>query len=42
MLSFVALGVRPEGNDPENGEPTVGFYFSTVLQRTGRFWPMIS
>jgi len=27
--------MRSEGNAPENGEPTVGFSFTTMLQHTG-------
>ena len=27
---------------PKNGEPTVGFSFTTILQHTGRFWLRIS
>jgi hypothetical protein len=26
----------------ENGEPTVGFTFTTMLQHTGQFWRRIS
>jgi len=34
--------MRTEGNAPKNGEPTVGFSFTTMLQHTGRFWSRIS
>jgi hypothetical protein len=42
LASFVALGMRSEGNAPENGEPTVGFSFTTMLQNTGLFSSSIS
>jgi hypothetical protein len=29
--------MRSDGTAPENGEPTVGFSFTTMLQHTGRF-----
>jgi hypothetical protein len=29
--------MRPEGNAPRNEEPTVGVFFKTMLQHTGRF-----
>jgi len=38
MASFVAVGMLSEGNAPKNGEPTVGFSLTTMLQHTGRFW----
>ena len=31
-----AFGVRLEGNAPKSGERTVGFFFATMLQHTGR------
>jgi len=31
-----------ERNTPKNGEPTVGFSFTTMLQHTGRFWSKVS
>jgi hypothetical protein len=31
LNSFVAVGVRPEGNAPKNGEPTDAFSFTTML-----------
>jgi len=34
--SFVALGMRPEDNAPENGERTFGFSVSTMLLHTGQ------
>jgi len=37
LTSYVASGMRLEGNAPKNGEPTVGFFFTTMLQHTGRF-----
>jgi len=37
MTSVVALGMRSEGNAPKNGDPTVGFSFTTMLQHTGRY-----
>ena len=36
LTSFDALWMQSEGNTPENGEKTVGFFFTTMLQRTGR------
>jgi hypothetical protein len=30
--------MRPERNAPKNGEPTVGFSFTTKFLHTGRFW----
>jgi len=42
LTSYVAVWMRSEGNAPKNGEPTVGFYFSTMLQHIGRFWSRIS
>jgi len=27
-----------EGNTSKSGERTVGFFFTTMLQHTGRFW----
>jgi hypothetical protein len=42
LTSFVALGMRREGNAPKNWEPTVGFSFTTLLQHTGCFWSRIS
>jgi uncharacterized membrane protein YozB (DUF420 family) len=32
LASFVALGMRSEGNATKNREPTVGFSFTTMLQ----------
>jgi len=34
--------MRSEGNSPKNGEPAVGFSFTTMLQHTGRFCLQIS
>jgi hypothetical protein len=42
LTSYVAVGMRSEGNFPKNGETVVGFCFSTMLQHTGRFWSRIS
>jgi hypothetical protein len=42
LISFVALGIWSEGNAPQNGETTVAFSFTTMLQHTGPFWSMIS
>jgi hypothetical protein len=36
LTSFVALGMRSEGDAPKNEEPTAGFSFMTMLQHTGR------
>jgi len=36
------IGMRLEGNDPKNGEPTVGFSLVKMLQHTCRFWSRIS
>jgi len=30
--------MQSQGNTPKNGKPTDGFYFTTMLQRTDRFW----
>jgi len=37
LTSFVALWMLSERNAPKNGERTVGFSFTTMLQHTGRF-----
>ena len=37
MTSFIALGMWSEGNAPKNGEPTLGFTYTTMFQDTGRF-----
>jgi len=42
LASFVAFGMRPEGNTPKNEEPAVGFNITTMLQHTGRFLSRIS
>ena len=42
LISFVAVGMRQEGNVPKNGEPAVAVSFTTMLQHTGRVWSMIS
>jgi len=42
FTSVVALGMQSEGNARKNGEPTVCFSFTTMLQHTGRFRSMIS
>jgi hypothetical protein len=42
LTSFVALRMRTEGNALKNGEPTVSFSFTTMLQHTGRLWSRIS
>ena len=42
LISFVALGIWSEENAPKNGETTVAFSFTTMLQHTGPFWSMIS
>jgi hypothetical protein len=42
FTTIVALGIPSEGNVPENGEPEVGFYFTTMFQHTGRFCSRIS
>jgi hypothetical protein len=34
--------MRSEGNAAKNGEQSVGFSFSTMLQHTGRFWLRVS
>ena len=31
-----------QNKNTKNAEPTVGFYFTTMLQHTGRFWSRIS
>jgi hypothetical protein len=36
LTSFVALGMRSDGNVPGNVEPTVGLSLTTMLQHTGR------
>jgi hypothetical protein len=41
QIFFVVLGMRSEGNAPQNGEPIVDFFFKTMLQHTGRFWSRI-
>jgi len=38
LTSCVALRIRSEGNALKNGEQTVGFSFTTMLQHTDRFW----
>jgi len=38
LTSFIALGMRSEGNVPKNVEPAAGFSFTTMLQHTRRFW----
>jgi hypothetical protein len=38
ISSFVALGMRSEGNAPKSAELTADFSFVTMLQHTGRFW----
>ena len=42
FTSSFALGMRSEENAPRNGEPRFGFYFTTMLQHTGRFLSRIS
>ena len=42
LLYFVTFGMLSEGNSTKNGEQTVGFSFTTMLQHTGRFWSRIS
>jgi hypothetical protein len=37
LTSFVALGMRSEGNAPKKADPTVGFPFTIILKHTGRF-----
>ena len=37
LISFVALGMRSEGNVPKNGEPSVRFHCTTMIHDTGRF-----
>jgi hypothetical protein len=32
--------MRSEANAPQNGEPTVGFSFTTMLQHTG--WALVT
>ena len=34
--------MRSKGNDQKNGEPTVRFSLTTILQHTGRFWSRFS
>ena len=41
-LTSVISGMQWEGNALKNGEPTVGFSFTTMLQHTGQFWSRIS
>jgi hypothetical protein len=36
------LGDAVRRKRPKNGEPTVGFSFTTMLQHTGQFWSGIS
>ena len=38
LISFVALGMKSEGNPLKNGEPTVDLSFTTMLQHTGQLW----
>jgi hypothetical protein len=38
LTSFVALGMRSEGNESKSAEPTTGSSFMTKLQHTGHFW----
>ena len=33
----LTLGMWADGKVPKNGEPIAGFYFTTMLQHTGRF-----
>jgi len=40
--SFVAKGIRSGRKAQKNGEKTVGFSFTIMLQHTGRFWSSIS
>jgi len=42
LASFVALGMRSQGNAPKNWEPIIGFSYLTMLQHTGRFRSRIS
>jgi len=41
LASFVALGVRLEGDAPKNGELTADCSLTTMLQHTCRFWSRI-
>jgi len=38
LTSFVALGMQSKRNDQKNGEPTIRFSLTTLLQHTGRLW----
>jgi hypothetical protein len=39
---YILLRLRSEENAPRNGEPTVDFSSTTMLQHTGRFLSKIS